>query len=159
MSPLKAAAVGQHFPEGGQQALIECMVLIYDNSNPITGSLLSVACTAAEFNYGQPRIPPHRGPCLPASTLPGCLKEFGGPTEGCPQRTGGSLAVWPWHQSSSWGYGCTPQDAWCQLLDNNEAYSVGWARYPYAISTATATEVGQPGIAGAWAAQRPAERQ
>lgn len=75
---IKAAAVGLPFPEGGQRALSECVVLIYDNSNPIMGSLLSVACTAA-FNYGQPRIPTHRGPCLPAPTLPS-LRDFGGPT-------------------------------------------------------------------------------
>lgn len=91
MPPIKVAAVGRPFPEGGQRALIECMVLIYDNSNPIMGSLLSVARTAA-FNYGQPRIPRHRGPCLPASTLPS-LRKFGGPTEGCLQR--GGRAPWP----------------------------------------------------------------
>lgn len=33
------------------------MILIYDNSNPIIGSLLSAACTVAEFNYGQARFP------------------------------------------------------------------------------------------------------
>ena len=88
---IKVAAVGQPFPEGGQQALIECMVLIYDNSNPITGSLLSVARTAAEFNYGQARVPRHRGLRLPASTLSSCLREFGGSAESM-WRGGGGLA-------------------------------------------------------------------
>ena len=89
--PIKVAAVGQPFPEGGQQALIECMVLIYDNSNPIMGSLLSVARTAAEFNYGQARVPRHRGLRLPASTLSSCLREFGGSAESM-WHGGGGLA-------------------------------------------------------------------
>lgn len=33
------------------------MILIYDNSNPIMGSLLSAAHAVAEFNYGQARFP------------------------------------------------------------------------------------------------------
>lgn len=69
------------------------MVLIYDNSNPITGSLLSVARTAAEFNYGQARVPRHRGLRLPASTLSSCLREFGGSAES--MWHGGGGAHWP----------------------------------------------------------------
>lgn len=119
------------------------MVLIYDNSNPIMGSLLSAARTAAEFNYGQARVPPHRGPCLPASTLPSCLREFGGPAEGCSQcgGRGGAVAGPVW------------DDCWLAMgtVQGQAAVCI--------LHTATGTEVEHLGIAGGRAAQGPAGRR
>lgn len=53
-----------HFQREADKAFIEFMILIYDNSNPITGSLLSAACAVTEFNYGRARFPPLGGPFL-----------------------------------------------------------------------------------------------
>lgn len=59
------------------KALIEFMTLIYDNSNPIMGSLLSVVCTTAEFNYGQAKGFPAQG-TFPVTRwpLPGLLEDL-----------------------------------------------------------------------------------
>lgn len=51
--PIKAS----RFQREVDKAFIEFMILIYNNSNPITSSLLSAACMVAEFNYSQARFP------------------------------------------------------------------------------------------------------
>ena len=51
------------------------MILIYDNSNPIMGSLLSAACAVEEFNYS----PAQGGPFLLfLRSIPSSLKAFNG---------------------------------------------------------------------------------
>lgn len=135
------------------------MVLIYDNSNPITGSLLSVARTAAEFNYGQARVPRHRGLRLPASTLSSCLREFGGSAESMWRGGGGgSLAPWWRHHSAPCSFSYTPQGTWQRQLVDDEARGAWlcWARQQCAACTVPGTGVGCPGMAGGRAAQGPA---
>lgn len=59
------------------------MILIYDNSNPIIGSVLSTASSEMEFNYGQARFPLLKEPFLPVLEVhPSCLREFSGPGVG-----------------------------------------------------------------------------
>lgn len=65
------------------KAFIEFMILIYDNSNPIIGSVLSTASSVTEFYYGQARFPLLEEPFPPILEVhPICLREFSGPGVG-----------------------------------------------------------------------------
>lgn len=97
------------------------MILIYYNSNPIMGSLLSAACTAVEFNYGQARFPLLRGPFLPVLVAPGCWRGGGGRVGRCRVEKERLSGVREWQAVAALpaAGGCTGQDVWRCLVSDN----------------------------------------
>lgn len=82
------------------------MILIYDNSNPIIGSLLSAACTVAEFNYGQARFPLLVGTFLSLLEVQpqwpeGVWRPWGGRGRGGEGKTGSLVGSAEWRAATA----------------------------------------------------------